>query len=40
MLSEVKKNEFEKSQKIGILRRETEIMKQKQMQRSELKNIF
>lgn len=40
MLSEVKKNEFETSQKIGILRRETEIMKQNQMQRSELKNIF
>lgn len=39
MLNEVKKNKFQMNEKIGLFSRETEIIKQKQMQRSELKNI-
>lgn len=39
MLNEVKKNKFQMNEKIGLFSRETEIIKQKRMQRSELKNI-
>lgn len=39
-LNEAKKNESEINENTGIHRREWEIIKQNQMQRSEVKNII